>query len=1042
MKILLYFTPLILSFLSLFPQCGYSQNTIPHKKKILILHSIEEARPWNKLFNHSFTEALNNNANIDADILIEYLDLIIYNTDSYKDNLESLLRYKYQNTPPDIIVITQIDAVNFVFKRNIFTEIPKILLEVAKEDSGNYSNSVSITTDFNFEAKLNHILNIFPMTEEIFVIAGTSKIDAFTLENFNTEIAMFSDNISFKYLTNLERTEILDSIRNLPENSIVYYLSFTKDLNGKSVIARDFSFEIADNCNRPVFSFLDLLAEETGVFGGMVMSLKSKAEKSVEVAEQVLNGRIIDSFPTINTDEIFVYDWNEIKKWKIDINELPKESVFYNRKFSFLELYKKELAGVIILMLSYTLLLIMLMLSNRKKKISEKKLKIQNDNHKLLNSKYKSQNELLRAEKARTEESEIKFKGLFDKVTDSIFSYNPDNYEILQANNATVNLYGYQISELIGMSCLIFSAEVENSKLVGETIKQKGFAKVNVRHHKKKDGTDIFVELTGYKFTVNGKDVMFSVVKDITNKLKVEQALSRSEIKFRALFEQSGGYCMILNPNTKDGVPIIVDANEAACKNHGYSRNEFIGKPVADIDNEEGKKLVIERTTQIMTGKPFYVENVHVRKDGSTFTVAVNAKRIDIEGEPPLIFSTEYDISEQKKTEQELVKSKNKAEESDRLKSAFLTNMSHEIRTPMNGILGFTSLLKQPELTGEKQLKYVAIIEKSGKRMLSTIQDIINISKIEAGQSEIFLSDVNFNEELDSLFDFFKLEASKKGIELSFNYGLSVSESMINTDKEKLLSIFTNLIKNAIKFTHNGSITLDYSLHNSKGMSELIFIVKDTGIGIPKNRQKAIFDRFVQADIEDRQVFEGSGLGLTISKSFVEMLGGKLWVESEEELGSTFYFSLPFNSSIETKKNIHRDIAISKPSKNIEPKVSGIKILIAEDDEISANFISLIIGKFGEEILTSRTGLETIEVYHNNPDIDLILMDIQMPELNGYETTRRIRNVNKDVVIIAQTAYALTGDREKAIEAGCNEYITKPINKKELLVLIQKYFKK
>jgi PAS domain S-box-containing protein len=1036
-----YFRAIVISLIISFAQSVYSQDTIPGKKKILILHTVEEERPWNILYNKSFKNALKNDSIIDADVFIEYLDLVRNNSDEYKDILEKLIRTKYQIQPPDIIVVTQIEAVNFVFDRNIFPEIPKILVQITDENSGNYSNSTTITVGFNFDAKLKHALSIFPQTKEIYVIVGKSKVDTHALKNFKTETRLLNEQVSFKYLDNLTSSEILDSIKNLPDNSIVYYLSYTQDLTGKAIMARDFSFELAKHCNRPVFTFLDLLSEETGIFGGMVISLKSDAQKTVDVIKQVFNGVDIESISPIITDQAYVYDWNELKRWNVDIQKLPKESVFYNRKYTFMEEYKKEVIGGVILLLSYTILLIMLLYSNVNKKISEKKLQLQNADYELLNSKYKSQNELLRIEKARTEESEAKFRGLFDKVADAIFAYNPENFEILEANTATAKIYGYDKEELIGMSCLKFSADIENSILVAHNIRQNGNATVNIRHHKKKDGTNIFVELNGYKITVNEKEVFFSVCKDITDKLKAEQALSRSEIKFRALFEQSGGYCMILDPNTKNGIPIIIDANEAACTNQGYSRTEIIGKPLAQTDNEEEQKLVKERTALIMTGKPFYSESIHTRQDGTFFHVAVNATRIDIEGEPPLIFTTEYDISERKKTELELIKAKEKAEESDRLKSAFLANMSHEIRTPMNGILGFTSLLKSPELSGEKQQKYIAIIEKSGMRMLSTIQDIINISRIEAGQTEISLSEVNVNEELQYLYEFFKPEVLTKGIEFTFDYGLSASKSTIKTDKEKLLSILTNLLKNAIKFTHNGTISLDYRLDKSNEIPELIFKIKDTGIGIPTNRQNAIFDRFVQADIEDKQVYEGSGLGLTISKAFVEMLGGKLWLESKEGSGSTFYFTIPYKNLIEAKNDSQTDIATIIPDKIIDPKVSGIKILIAEDDETSANFLALIIENFGREILKSKTGQETIDIYHNNPDIDLILLDIKMPDLNGYEVARHIRKTNTDVVIIAQTAYSLTGDKEKAIEVGCNEYITKPINKIELWALLQKHFK-
>jgi len=254
---------------------------------------------------------------------------------------------------------------------------------------------------------------------------------------------------------------------------------------------------------------------------------------------------------------------------------------------------------------------------------------------------------------------------------------------------------------------------------------------------------------------------------------------------------------------------------------------------------------------------------------------------------------------EKEKRAAELIIAKEKAEESDRLKSAFLANMSHEIRTPMNGILGFAELLKEPNLTGKEQQEYIKIIEKSGARMLNIINDIVDISKIESGLMEVSIKESNINEQIEYIYIFFRPEVEGKGMQLSYRNGLVSSESIIKTDREKLFAILTNLVKNAIKYTNKGSIEFGYDhveTHGPRnigaGSASLQFYVKDTGIGIPKDRQEAIFERFIQADISDKYAYQGAGLGLSISKAYVEMLGGRIWVESEEGKGSTFYFTL------------------------------------------------------------------------------------------------------------------------------------------------------
>ena len=394
---------------------------------------------------------------------------------------------------------------------------------------------------------------------------------------------------------------------------------------------------------------------------------------------------------------------------------------------------------------------------------------------------------------------------------------------------------------------------------------------------------------------------------------------------------------------------------------------------------------------------------------------------------------------------EELKKSKEKAEESDRLKSAFLANMSHEIRTPMNGILGFAELLKEPGLSGENQKEFISIIEKSGERMLNLINDLVDISKIEAGQMEINITDTDVNERIEFVYNFFKPEAEQKRLNLIIKKGLPGLQAIIKTDSQKFVAILMNLVKNAIKFTDRGTIEFGYDvvyndvpvmdLQNYTSL-QLRFYIKDSGIGIPPDRQKAVFDSFVQADISDVRVFQGAGLGLSISKAYVEMLDGKIWLESADGLGSIFYFTIPF-------KPVNSWLSIQEPDvPEMETGcfIQNLKVMIVEDDKASEILMSMTVRSISREIIVCTNGKDAVETSLKNPDIDLILMDIKMPGIDGYEATRQIRQFNKNVIIIAQTAYALLGDEDKALMAGCNDYICKPTSRELLINKIGKYF--
>jgi PAS domain S-box-containing protein len=520
------------------------------------------------------------------------------------------------------------------------------------------------------------------------------------------------------------------------------------------------------------------------------------------------------------------------------------------------------------------------------------------------------------------------------------------------------------------------------------------------------------------------------------NQFITQSELNNSEKKYRDLFEANKDGITIFHISPDGKLSNFLEMNEAAGAMIGYSKLELSNMKASDLEIDNSDEKIKNRINELQLKGFSNFETIVKHKNGNNVPVEINVLMINYQNRPAMMNITR-DISERKLAEQEIIKAKEKAEESDRLKSAFLANMSHEIRTPMNGILGFADLLKAPELSGEEQQAYIKIIEKSGKRMLNIINDIIDISKIEAGLIKIERKESNINEQIEYIYTFFKPEAETKKLKFSFNNALPAKEAVVTTDREKLYAILTNLVKNAIKYTHNGSIEFGYNLKKDNETDELEFYVKDTGIGIPKERHEAIFERFIQADISDKMAYQGAGLGLAISKAYVEMLGGKIRVESEEGEGSCFYFTLPYKTD-PVLENIELQLASSATNE----KVKNLKILIAEDDEVSEMLIDSLVKSFGKEILKARTGVEAIEICYDNPDIDLIMMDILMPVMGGYEATRKIREFNKTVIIIAQTAYALAGDRENAIASGCNDYISKPINKTELLALIQEHFKK
>ncbi|MEI6883465.1 MAG: PAS domain S-box protein [Bacteroidota bacterium] len=633
-------------------------------------------------------------------------------------------------------------------------------------------------------------------------------------------------------------------------------------------------------------------------------------------------------------------------------------------------------------------------------------------------------------------ESEEKYRVLLNGSIYGILAADAETRQFLFSNPAICKLFGYtdeefrrlNIGNLVPKESLDLVMSEFDSQMRGA--KSVSFAQACVR----KDGTIFYADIAGAPIVLNGRKCSVGFFNDVSDRIKSEEKIHEKDIQFKKLSSHLPDliYQFTRRPDGSYCVPI---ASEGIKNIFGCSPED-----VVDDFTPIGRVIVPEDAERVISDIEYSAK--HLTCFTCEFRVQIPGKPVQwmlskstpekLEDGSVTWYGFNANITAMKQTEMQLIKAKEKAEESDRLKSAFLANMSHEIRTPMNGILGFAGLLKEPHLTGKEQQQYISVIERSGKRMLNIINDLVSISKIEAGQMNVLISASNINEQIESIHNFFTPEVEKKGLQLSIKNTLPSNDCRIKTDREKLFAILTNLVGNALKFTNAGSIEIGAE---KKG-DFIEFFVKDTGMGVPEHKKEVIFERFRQGSELITKPYEGAGLGLSIAKGYVEMLGGKLWLESELGKGSTFYFTLPYN----IKNKVTTVIEDTSSGAGITYQASNLKILIVEDDEASVLFLSTVLNIYCKEILTAGTGIEAVEACRNNPDIDLVLMDVRMPDLDGYSATRQIRQFNKNVVIIMQTAYAMSGDRENSIKAGCNDFISKPFIIEELNELMRKHF--
>ena len=608
-----------------------------------------------------------------------------------------------------------------------------------------------------------------------------------------------------------------------------------------------------------------------------------------------------------------------------------------------------------------------------------------------------------------------------------------ENGNFNQVNALLLELLGKEVKEVIGRG----SREVQNEEDAKESeeaeqdVFKTGKTRESTYSREKRIIKSVHFPVTDNQGKVCGTG---AYQEDITNLTSSLQTLHRERETLEVLLE-SMPFCIFFTDRQYRYIRVnrmmakllrVAEPEQAV----GLSNKEFFSKRVA-------RKMTEEDRTIFETGNAIVNKIIYFEEEGTEgFWMEKNKIPIkDERGVITMVMGIFKDVSDLMKIENELKEARDRAKESDRLKTSFLANMSHEIRTPMNGILGFANLLRDPELSEEKRDLYLKHIDHSSQQLLNIIDDIIDISKIESEQLKISNKPVRINGILDEIYSsfFHRIRGDAPGekkVAFNLEKGNASKDFTIVTDDFRLSQVFNNLIGNAIKFTPEGQIKFGYNLKQNRYIE---FFVSDTGIGIPNNKIRLIFDRFGQVNQESSQQPSGTGLGLPISKSLVNLMGGEMWVESVVGEGSCFYFTLPLVVEEPVEDTW---VMISNKSYNW----SGKNILVAEDEELNWFFIREMLRQTGAIIHRARNGHEVVELTRDLVP-DAILMDIKMPEMSGIEAARKIRTFNDQVPIIAQTAFVMAEEKEESLLAGCNHFVTKPLDRTTIMELIDSYFK-
>jgi PAS domain S-box-containing protein len=662
--------------------------------------------------------------------------------------------------------------------------------------------------------------------------------------------------------------------------------------------------------------------------------------------------------------------------------------------------------------------------------------------------------------------SENRFRLLLENVSNiSVQGYGPDGI-VRYWNEASEKLYGFKREETVGKSLLdlIIPEEIESevSKMIAmmlETgkgipaeefkLKHKDGSYVNVlSNHTVIDvpgkGRELFcidLDLSDLKRAEQIQSVLFNITNAISINNNLKELIDTIQSELSSLMECTNIFIAFYNEKT--GMLSIQSESESAKSVPLWSvKNSLTGIVVKEkrsllINNDEFNKWVQKGKVKLI-GLPFAIWlGVPLFDEDNVIGAIVvqsydNPKAYDQHSVEIMEFVSKQisQVIQRQKALIELLQAKNKAEESDKLKTSFLNNLSHEIRTPLNGIVGFSDLICDSNCDEDERKTYSDIILDNSRALTEIINNIVVMAAIEANQEILNESAVSLQGFFDPLLAEFHEKANKKSLNFRIEENLNSFKDSVLLDKNKLLFILRHLLDNAVKFTKSGGVTFKSNLNDNY----LELTVIDTGIGIDRAYQSKIFERFTKVEADTKALYRGNGLGLSIAKAYAELMGGKLWVESSPGKGSIFNFSVRLN-----KIENENPVSVMKVSNLSKKKIC---LLIVEDEDSNMQFLKSIARTQSYEIITAEDGQKAVELFKENKNIDLVLMDIQLPILNGFEATKQIKLLRAEVPVIAVTAYALVGDREKAIEAGCDDYLAKPFLKSDLIGLIEKYLSK
>ncbi|KPA12139.1 PAS domain S-box [Candidatus Magnetomorum sp. HK-1] len=1019
---------------------GYADTS----KNVLYLNSYHSGYKWSDDILRGIHSVFNKHRNLH--LFTEFMDTKRFFDKNTFDHFKEYLKIKYKNTSFDLILTSDDNAFKFIQmnQSDLFTEVPIVFCGVnylQSSDLKSMKNVTGVNEKADIKATFDLILKLHPTTNLVVFICDQTSTGQKIVERIQDLQPLFPHSVKTMIVDDIEMDDLLQMVAKLPRRSVIYFTTFFRDATGRFFEYDESVSMVANYSNVPIYGVWDFHLGH-GIVGGMLTSGYFQGETAAKLGITILNGKSADSIPIIQkSPNRYMFDMEQLKRFSLRVTDIPESSIIENQKLQISSIFIFSILSVGIL----SFIVIFLLFNNIKRKSAEKNLKLTLDHLEqrvidrteevtLANEKLNLELEERRRTERALEQSHHFLETLIDNLPVAVFTKDAKMGAFTLWNKQCEILYGLTADQVLGKTDFEFFPRKQAEQFrKNDHLTFKKQTRIDILEEKidtKNHGQRIVHTIKTPIYDENKKPLqLLCISEDITTRKEAEEEIRHQQEFLSNVIDTDPNFIFV-----KDREDKFVLANKAMADLCGTTVQNLIGKKVSEFNpnKDEVNRYFVDNEAVMTTLQPKFIpeQSFTTSQNEVHYIQIIKKPLIGKDGTADKVLCVATDITERKKTEKELENARIAAESSNLAKSEFLANMSHDLRTPLHGILGFTQILSRNEALMKEIGSAVDTIHNSGEHLLMMINDILDLSKIEAQKLDFREGEIYLPSFLQTISEIIRVRASQQRIAFIVNTSDELPNGIIG-DETRLRQILLNLLGNAVKFTQEGEVRFTVKRPEK---NVLHFKIEDTGIGIPKEKIDEIFLPFHQVTNNFVQV-EGTGLGLAICKKLVFMMKSELNVSSEPGKGSCFEFKLPFKET-----HISSDIVTPKDQKIIGYDGRVVRILVCDDKITNRDVLSQLLTDIGFEVIEANNGRVCLEMaLAHRPDI--ILMDLMMPEMDGFEATHALRSMPEieDTIVIAISAGVFSQTRQDSLDAGCNDFIPKPVLTDELLEKISKH---